>query len=302
MSGFQRYIHTPASPLPEHHQTFLARGEDIIPFLEAPEFRLTNPWSFFFRSVLTQLRDESAFSGKQMHELGVGDGRNFFHMGDELKNPAGIDAHMPMLQLAAENLAHLKFPVDLYFGDAVAFVKQPGEAWDGYVAICLPQTPPQETSENKLVGTFRSENPHLEPYAEWKTSGLQLVAATLGELVKRAKHDLRVLLLLSGRVPTAERETMIHSTGWAIRRVLATNESDIAQQSAYVSLAYTQVYADSSEHLFWERTATGVLAPIDPIEAEKRRLAAYNSSTNEHPNVYHHLYVYLLEPKGRTLS
>ncbi len=302
MLGFQRYDRVSGSELPEHNKVYLTVNNKTIPFLETVEFRLDNPWSSFFRSVLTQLRDEAQFSGKDVKELGVGDARNFFYLGNELKGSAGIDAHQPALQLAAENVAHLKFLVDLYLGDVVAFIKQPGEAWGGVVIACLPQTPTQDSSENKLVGTFNPENPHLEPYAQWKESGLQLMAATLGELSKRAKKDLQVLIVLSGRVPTSERGDMIRATGWAIRRIFATNELNIAQQSESVSVAYAQIYADNSENLFWGKTANGSLAPIDPIEAEKRRLISHQSSTKGKPNVYYHLYAYLLEPNKRKLS
>jgi hypothetical protein len=246
--------------------------------------------------VLLQLRDEARFSGKEVRELGTGDARNLFYVGNEVQRVVGIDAHLPALQLAVENIAHLAFSVHLYLGDAVAFVKQPGEAWGGIVIACLPQTPVHDSSENMLVGTFNPENPHIEAYAKWKESGLQLVAATLGELAKRAKLDLQVLVLLSGRVPTSERVTMLRETGWIIRRVFSTDTSNIAQQSASVSVAYTRHYTDRNEQLFWEKTQAGLLLPIDPVEAEKRRLLSHLSGAKEQPNVYYHLYTYVLEP------
>lgn len=302
MSEFQQFARLPNSTLPEHNNVYLTVNHRTVPFLETTDFRLDNPWSSFFRSVLTQLRDEARFSGKIVRELGVGDARNLFYLGDDLREVVGIDAHQPALQLATENVAHLPFPVDLYLGDAVAFVKQPGEAWGGVVIACLPQTPIQDSSENKLVGAFHPENPHIASYAAWKASGLQLIAATLGELSKRAKNDLQVLILLSGRIPTSERMEMIHTTGWAVRQTIATDASNIAQQSEDVSVAYTYRYATTSEQLFWEKTTTGMLSPIDPITAEQRRLVSHQASIKEKPNVYYHLYAYVLEPDARETS
>jgi len=296
MLEFQRYQGVPESTFPEHHKTILSVAQKDIPFLETVEFRLDNPWSRFFRSVLVQLRDEAHFSGKEVRELGTGDARNFFYLGDEVQMATGIDAHPPALCLAMENITHLAFAVQLYQGDAVAFVKQPGEAWTGIVIACLPQTPIHASSENKLVGTFNPENPHIAAYVRWQESGLQLVAATLGELVKRARPDLQVLVLLSGRVPASERVSMLRDTGWIIRRVFHTDDATIAQQSASVSIAYTRQYADRNEELFWEKTEAGLLWPIDPLEAEKRRLLAHLSSSHTEPNVYYHLYTYVIEP------
>jgi hypothetical protein len=296
MSEFQRYHAVAGSAFPEHNKTTLFVEQTGIPFLETVGFRLDNPWSSFFRSVLAQLRDDAHFSGKEVRELGTGDARNFFYVGNEIRAAAGIDAHPPALHLAMENITHLAFSVQLYLGDAVAFVKQPGEAWGGIVMACLPQTPIHDSSENKLVGTFNPENPHIAAYAKWKESGLQLVAAALGELSKRAKQDLQVLVLLSGRVPTSERVSMLRETGWIIRRVFRTDEATIVQQSESVSVAYTRHYANGNEQLFWEKTEASLLLPIDPIEAEKRRLLSHLSSSQAPPNVYYHLYTYMVEP------
>jgi hypothetical protein len=295
MSAFQRYLRQADDGLPVHNQTLLQVDDKTVPFHEAPSFLLLNPWSRFFREVLLQWRDEMHFWGKDIRELGLGDARNLFSLGHTVGTVAGIDADPSMLLLASANIPQLDFPVDLYCGDAVAFVKQADEIWHGCVLLCLPQTPPQEHSENILVGTFQIDNPYLAPYRRWKESGMQLIAATLGELIQRAHQDLQVLLLLSGRIPVTERLDMIEQTGWTIQRIFATDETNIAQQSASVSIAYTKQYSATPEPLFWEKTPQGTFVPIDPIEAEHRRMVAYQRDDKD-LNVYHHLYVYVLAP------
>lgn len=265
-------------------------GRSIEPFHETVDFPVRNPWSSFFRETLHDLAEKGSIGNGPVTELGVGDLRNRFAFNGVPFT--GIDLERSRLDVAERNRQLHDVSATLYEGDAVAFVKSK-DSWDGTVIACLPQTPPAPDSVNAAVGTINEENPHLAPYAKWHDSGLQLVAAALGELSQRAEDDTKAVFLISGRVPKKIREEMITETGWKTIDVISTTKP--VQQSREINIRYAEKFdAEDHEPLFFEAKDNGEFGPLTAVEAEERRHAGFEAEND--PNVRHHLYAYVLEP------
>lgn len=293
----ERYIPNIAEPLTGERvgQSAITINGQELPHQETLDFPLSDPWSLNMRRIIAKVRESGGFIGQEVTELGVGDGRNLRELGNKAGKALGVDIEDWRLRVAGVNLvtgpAPLDTTVDLWRGDAVEFLQQleatGRKRLSGWVIMCLPQSPSGVNFADRYDGLST-----LDSYrADWEQSGLTLNAATLSNLRERADR-LKVLVILSDRVPPQIRAKLLLETGWQVDREFQTPEP--IQQDPDTGIDWVSQIDDGKR--FYEWVATDY-RPISAIEAEKRRLASLDSGTGrERLNVYHHLSVYQLSP------
>lgn len=268
-----------------------------IPHLETLDFPRRDPWSLLMRRAIRDRRDLGAFKGKDVTELGVGDGRNLREVGVGISGAVGIDIELWRLRIAGMNLVTGKHPLtvetELWSGDAVAFLERYREIGkqnvSGWVLACLPQSPAGLNFADRYDGSSL-----LDSYrSNWERSGLTLNAAVLDNLRPLADSDLRVLIILSDRVPDETKVELFARTGWEVEQKVRPKEP--IQQDPDTGIAWVSKIDDGRR--FYERIAQDY-QPISAIEAERRRLKSMESGLGRKDlNVYHGLTVYQLQPK-----
>lgn len=297
-SGIERYIPNKKISLignPVRH-TEIAIKNQVFPHLETVDFPYSDPWSIFMRRVIAAVREEGWFKGQSITEFGIGDGRNIREVGSGIKEAVGVEIEKWRLQTAGVNLvtgaARLSCPVDLWRADVVEFLQKFKQTTDrnrlsGWVIMCLPQSPEGLNTADRYDGSFT-----LDSYrTDWDLYGLTLNAATLDNLRAIADSNLRVLTILSDRVPPEMRLKMISKTGWQVERQFQTPKP--IQQDPDTGVHWVSEIDDGQR--FYELVVSGQYCSISAIEAEKRRLASVVSGGGrDELNVYHHLTIYQL--------
>lgn len=269
-----------------------------IPHLETLDFPRSDPWSKLMMRAILNRRESGVFRGKEITELGVGDGRNLRAVGVGISGAVGVDIEKWRLRVAGVNLvtgAHpLAVETEFWLGDAVAFLKRYREAGkqtvSGWVLACLPQSPVGLNFADKYDGSLL-----LDPYrTDWEKSGLTLNAAVLDNLRPLADNDLRTLIILSDRVPEETKVELFARTGWEVEQEVRVGEP--IQQDPDTGIGWVTQIDDGRR--FYEEVGQGTYHPISAIEAERRRLESMESGLGRKDlNVYHGLTVYQLQPK-----
>src|SRR5438876_5639003 len=100
-------------------------GDIVLRIRTVTDFPFRDPWSSAFRKVLHGLAQEGFFTGQQAVELGVGDIRNIFYMGD-VELFVGVDVDPWRLDIASDNLNKIDHAYDatLYHMHAVQYVDE----------------------------------------------------------------------------------------------------------------------------------------------------------------------------------
>lgn len=279
-------------------------------FLEAPDFRRSDPWSVHMRRTIEKVRDKGGFTGNLI-EAGVGDGRNIITAIDASRSDrlgkidkiVGVDVDNWRLDLARKNFTTAGIPpekYELYSGGIVNYLlKRPEkDKITGWGIACLPQAPIGET-----VNHADGADPKVDSLGIAKgmqlngnsvdTYGLTLNAAFLTALGKRVdQKDFNLLIILSDRIPPNAREELFRSTGWGIQDEHKTNAP--IQQDRDTGVAYVSKYDDFER--FYQKKMDGRFEPIYAKEAERRRVDCLRTA-GEELNVYHHLSVYHVSPE-----
>lgn len=273
-------------------------GEQEVPHLITADFPPTDPWSQFFRSIISELEHQNWFRNKPLLELGIGSGGNERVAGNGISQIIGVDVVAEKLDAASQNFLSddnlREVPTELYHMRAQDFLA----LWDtreigkfsGRVLMCLPQ------SKTKLFQYSTDADTYSEPivshiwhvlFSRWEKYGLTLNATVLEKLRKIVADDTEALMILSDRIMPEIKERMIEEKGWTIV------EKDI-----------TRVKQDWDTKLDW----------MKGLEKEDDGNRFYDSDNNPLPtnvaidrinqvhspadelNVYHDVTVYRLRP------
>lgn len=268
-----------------------------VQHLETRDFPLTDPWSEYLRKIIAGVRDRGVFNGRLVTEFGVGDGRNLRLLESRPAGMLGIDVESWRVEVAGANFVsdtHLaRIPLELWSGDAVGFLqdcKARRRSLDGWVIMCLPQSPEGINSADRYDGAS-----NLDPYrGDWERSGLTLNAAVLDNLRTVSDRSTRVLIILSDRVPDGIKESLFSQTGWVGEAAYRTEHP--IQQDPDTGIAWVQTIIDDGRRFYQQ--VNGHFEAITAVEAERRRKQSLDSGAGRKElNVYHNLTVYSLRPK-----
>lgn len=269
----------------------------VVPHLETKDFPISDPWSVYLREILGKTRDQGVFTGQPVTEFGIGDGRNVRVLGLHPTSVLGVDVENWRVGVAGANLTtdpdFSKTPLELWSADAVDFLqesKKAGNRINGWVVMCLPQSPDGLNTADKY-----DRSPLLNDYRrDWEAAGLTLNAAVLDNLRSVVDPNLRALIILSDRVPKEIREELFIRTGWQVEQRYVT-EFPI-QQDPDTGIGWVAKIDDGQG--FYEAVSPDQYFPISAIEAETRRLKSFYSGLGRFDlNVYHHLNVYQVKGK-----
>lgn len=265
-----------------------------IPHLQTVDFPVSDPWSLHLRRAVADLRTRGDFNGISVTELGIGDGRNIREVGSGVTGVLGIDIERWRVEAAVLNLAEhaAKSSFELWVGDAVTYLqelKRSKTSIGGWALMCLPQSPEGLNSADRYDGASNS----AAYRTDWEMSGLTLNAAVLDHLRQVADQTLRVLIILSDRVPDEIKHSLFTITGWEVEQ--ATRTPEPIQQDPDTGIAWVSRVDDGRR--FYEKVGNSY-NPITAIEAELRREQSLQSGLGrEVLNVYHGLTVYQLRGK-----
>lgn len=267
-----------------------------LPHLETTDFPLNDPWSEYLREVIEDLRDQGAFIGTPVTELGIGDGRNVRILGSHPSSVLGVDIERWRVEVAGVNLASdpafAQTEVELWSGDAVDFLQESqraGRSLTGWTIMCLPQSPEGMNFADRYDGAS-----NLNTYrSDWEESGLTLNAAVLDNLRAVVEGELKVLTIISDRVPEEVKNSLFLRTGWVKEATYKT--SSPIQQDPDTGIAWVSTIDDGGR---FHQRVNGSFEPITAVEAELRRRQSLQSGLGRAIlNVYHGLSVYQLRSK-----
>lgn len=288
-----------------HTYLDLPHGHGRVPWVEAADFPITDPWTTHTRHVLGIIQRQGGFQGDFL-EAGIGDGRNVVAAGVHRSDAKirGIDIDGWRGELAGHNLrTTLGIPdsrLDLQIGDVVSYLNGlSGERLTGWGVACLPQAPGIETSND--ADGYDANMPSLGKVKETMKLkghpvdevGWTLNAAFLQALRRRVDpRDFNLTLTLSHRVPPEFREELFAQTGWKMVKEYPTDTP--IQQDPDTGIHYVNAFDDGQR--FSERNPDGTYTFISATEAERRRVLSANNGGRDSLNVYHGLSVIHLQP------
>lgn len=288
-------------------RTYVVAGNQLQ-LRETSDFPLDDPWSEHTRSVISGLKEEGRFDGRDFFEAGLGDGRNALLALDVAGEGGadrltGIELDDWRLAAAVHNLTTAGIDpgrVELRQADVVEWLRADDRPIRGWSLACLPQAP-RSATENDADGYQEFDT--LTPYHatalgdhDIDTYGLTLNAAYLDALRARAvPGELDALLTMSDRVPPDVLRELFAKTGWKVAEVYPAEQP--VQQDPDTGIDWTIVFDDGER--FHEKDPEGRFVPIRALVAEARRrsgLLADGDGARETLNVYHGLSVYHLQP------
>ncbi len=265
-----------AGPLDIKYSTVAVDGRDVR-IGETMDFSRADPWSQLAMRAVKALHDEGAFKGDTtILEAGVGDGRNLLQAIGIGQNGGGVDAEWRgrligididprRVALSRANFAALDLASrsDFLEGDAVRRMQdyaarvRAGDAarLSGVAIACLPQAPLDAETHSSADGfdprlpSFRRVRDMALRGRSVADYGLTLNAAFLLELRDCADDGgaLRLLIVVSDRVPRAVVRELFERTGWEEVRAFAT-PTPVRQVNSHPTI-HSTLFSDSPPRL-----------------------------------------------------